>query len=288
MSMHVMDPRMNGHPTVNKSLKIDDCGGQGSQQGSQPNFFNSGAGGNWGDDFGYSNTYNPPNQIGEEPQSSNNDCVGGSVSRLRAESPTASMSSSTGDASNASARSRVGKVYKNKDEKVARDAGINFTIDQIVGLPMDEFNDLLSRHELTEEQLNMCRDIRRRGKNKVAAQNCRRRKLDHVDELESKIDIAKDKYSKLEMLEKKKLDEKQHCVEELNKMVNDVLNRSNFDPKHYSLVNIEGIIRIEPKVNGKEPYGSLRPEVLLAEEENSTSAYHPFVNSYPQNVHHFY
>ena len=37
----------------------------------------------------------------------------------------------------------------------------------IINLPMDEFNDLLSKHELTEEQLTMCRDIRRRGKNKV-------------------------------------------------------------------------------------------------------------------------
>ena len=37
----------------------------------------------------------------------------------------------------------------------------------IINLPMDEFNDLLSKHELTEEQLTLCRDIRRRGKNKV-------------------------------------------------------------------------------------------------------------------------
>jgi hypothetical protein len=29
-----------------------------------------------------------------------------------------------------------------------------------VGLPEDEFNDMLSREELTEEQLNLCRDIR--------------------------------------------------------------------------------------------------------------------------------
>jgi hypothetical protein len=29
-----------------------------------------------------------------------------------------------------------------------------------VGLPMDEFNDMLSREDLTEEQLNLCRDIR--------------------------------------------------------------------------------------------------------------------------------
>ena len=39
----------------------------------------------------------------------------------------------------------------------------------IINLPMDEFNDLLSKHELTEEQLTLCRDIRRRGKNKVGA-----------------------------------------------------------------------------------------------------------------------
>ena len=52
------------------------------------------------------------------------------------------------------------KVYGKKDEKLARDAGISFSIKQIVGLPMDEFNDLLSRHDLTEEQLNLCRDIR--------------------------------------------------------------------------------------------------------------------------------
>ena len=47
-----------------------------------------------------------------------------------------------------------------KDEKLAREAGITFPIQQIVGLPMDEFNDLLSRQDLTEEQTNICRDIR--------------------------------------------------------------------------------------------------------------------------------
>ena len=53
---------------------------------------------------------------------------------------------------------------------------------------MDEFNDMLSKEDLTEEQLNICRDIRRRGKNKVAAQNCRKRKLMNIDELQTKVD----------------------------------------------------------------------------------------------------
>ena len=42
------------------------------------------------------------------------------------------------------------------------------SVRDIIDLPMDEFNDLLSKHELTEEQLTLCREIRRRGKNKVS------------------------------------------------------------------------------------------------------------------------
>ena len=74
--------------------------------------------------------------------------------------------------------------------------------------PMDEFNDMLSKEDLSEEQLNICRDIRRRGKNKVcpglgkrffslhfplqvAAQNCRKRKLEQIDELQQKLEDAK-------------------------------------------------------------------------------------------------
>ena len=55
---------------------------------------------------------------------------------------------------------------------------------------MDEFNDLLSKNDLSEEQLNICRDIRRRGKNKVAAQNCRQRKIEQIEELHGKLGKA--------------------------------------------------------------------------------------------------
>lgn len=62
---------------------------------------------------------------------------------------------------------------------------------------MDEFNDLLSKNELSEEQLNVCRDIRRRGKNKVAAQNCRQRKIEQIDELQLKLKKAVDRRDKV-------------------------------------------------------------------------------------------
>merc|ERR550519_1897418 len=91
-------------------------------------------------------------------------------------------------------------VRLGKDEKIARQAGIKFDVKQdIVNPPMDEFNDMLSREELSEEQLNICRDIRRRGKNKVAAQNCRKRKLEQIDELQKKVEEAKRRQYRLKV-----------------------------------------------------------------------------------------
>jgi len=61
----------------------------------------------------------------------------------------------------------------------------------IIGLPMDEFNDLIGRQGYTEDQLNMCRDIRKRGKNKMAAQNCRKRKMSQIEELADRLERSR-------------------------------------------------------------------------------------------------
>ena len=45
----------------------------------------------------------------------------------------------------------------------------------------------MSSAGLGEEQAAACRTIRRRGKNKVAAQACRRRKVDHIALLEEEV-----------------------------------------------------------------------------------------------------
>ena len=58
-----------------------------------------------------------------------------------------------------------------RDERRALGLSLPITVQDTINLPMDEFNDLLSKHELTEEQLTLCRDIRRRGKNKVSFTN---------------------------------------------------------------------------------------------------------------------
>ncbi|EFB25134.1 hypothetical protein PANDA_000671, partial [Ailuropoda melanoleuca] len=71
-----------------------------------------------------------------------------------------------------------------RDEQRAKALHIPFSVDEIVRMPVDSFNNMLSRHYLTDLQVSLIRDIRRRGKNKVAAQNCRKRKLDIILNLE--------------------------------------------------------------------------------------------------------
>ncbi|XP_030649552.1 endoplasmic reticulum membrane sensor NFE2L1a [Chanos chanos] len=74
-----------------------------------------------------------------------------------------------------------------RDERRANAMKIPFSNDRIINLPVEEFNELLAKYRLSEAQLTLIRDIRRRGKNKLAAQNCRRRKLDVLLGLEHSV-----------------------------------------------------------------------------------------------------
>ncbi|XP_047706821.1 nuclear factor erythroid 2-related factor 3 [Prionailurus viverrinus] len=74
-----------------------------------------------------------------------------------------------------------------RDERRAKALHIPFSVDEIVRMPVESFNNMLSRHYLTDLQMSLIRDIRRRGKNKVAAQNCRKRKLDIILNLEDDV-----------------------------------------------------------------------------------------------------
>lgn len=78
-----------------------------------------------------------------------------------------------------------------RDERRAKALNIPFPMDQIINLPVDDFNELLTQYTLTDTQLALVRDIRRRGKNKVAAQNCRKRKLESIIHLETELNQLK-------------------------------------------------------------------------------------------------
>ena len=54
-----------------------------------------------------------------------------------------------------------------RDEKAAKNLNIPYSVQFIITCSMEEFNDILNNKSLDNEQISLCRDIRRRGKNKV-------------------------------------------------------------------------------------------------------------------------
>ena len=82
-------------------------------------------------------------------------------------SPTSSIATSYEGASVFSGTASSSGYRESRDERKVRQNGLPLSCSQIVDSSMEEFNDLLTQHTMTEEQISLCRDIRRRGKNKV-------------------------------------------------------------------------------------------------------------------------
>ncbi|XP_012879887.1 PREDICTED: nuclear factor erythroid 2-related factor 3 isoform X3 [Dipodomys ordii] len=141
-----------------------------------------------------------------------------------------------------------------RDERRAKALHIPFSVDEIVRMPVDSFNSMLSRHYLTDLQVSLIRDIRRRGKNKVAAQNCRKRKLDIIVNLEDDVSNLQAKKETLKReraqcnkaidIMKKKLHDLYHDV---FSMLRDDQGRP-VNPNQYTLqCSHDGAILIVPK-----------------------------------------
>ncbi|XP_012496164.1 PREDICTED: nuclear factor erythroid 2-related factor 3 [Propithecus coquereli] len=141
-----------------------------------------------------------------------------------------------------------------RDERRAKALHIPFSVDEIVRMPVESFNSMLSRYYLTDLQVSLIRDIRRRGKNKVAAQNCRKRKLDIILNLE---DDVCNLQAKKETLKR----ERAQCNKAINLMkqklhdlYHDVFSRLRDDqgrpvnPNQYALqCSHDGSVLIVPK-----------------------------------------
>ncbi|XP_030630189.1 endoplasmic reticulum membrane sensor NFE2L1b isoform X2 [Chanos chanos] len=141
-----------------------------------------------------------------------------------------------------------------RDERRARAMKIPFSNDKIINLPVEEFNELLAKHHLSEAQLALIRDIRRRGKNKMAAQNCRKRKLDTILNLEQGVqDLRRDKArllkEKMEFLRSiKQMKQKvQSLYQEVFSQLRDEEGRP-FPPSEYSLqYGADGSVLVMPR-----------------------------------------
>ncbi|XP_034776494.1 endoplasmic reticulum membrane sensor NFE2L1 isoform X1 [Acipenser ruthenus] len=141
-----------------------------------------------------------------------------------------------------------------RDERRARALRIPFSVQEIVNMPVDEFLELLSKYDLTEVQVTLIRDIRRRGKNKVAAQNCRKRKLDVISNLGNDVDelqMQKEKLLKERTQQNKSIGT---MKQKLNELYRDVFSRLRdeqgrpVNPSQYSLqCNSDGSVLVVPR-----------------------------------------
>lgn len=100
------------------------------------------------------------------------------------------------------------EVYKDARPKVASSSAASriATENEIVDMNISEFNSFLET--LSEAEAQKARDIRRRGKNKVAARLCRKRKIELVSDIEDDIESLKQKKEEI-LKERKKLQEEQ-------------------------------------------------------------------------------
>ncbi|XP_026063442.1 endoplasmic reticulum membrane sensor NFE2L1-like isoform X1 [Carassius auratus] len=142
----------------------------------------------WLEHIGHDHTYNQPQTQRKPPQ----------------------------DLSNELPKNKMLDHLSSRDEKRTRLMNIPFSNERIVNLPVDEFNRLLAKYHLNEAQLTLIRDIRRRGKNKMAAQNCRRRKLDVLLGLECSVDSLRRLRAKL-LREKSEI---LHSIREMTQHLN--------------------------------------------------------------------
>ena len=142
---------------------------------------------------------------------------------------------------------------------------------------MDEFNDLLSKTDLTEDQLNTCRDIRRRGKNKVAAQNCRQRKLEQIEELQLRYDAAVERRDKARYQHTRLLTEYTQEAERLRYLSEAVLRHFNKDQINFTLQVRGEEVNILPRTEVKEEYqtGLDQFSCNLTNSISSVGQYHP-------------
>ncbi|KAK2828354.1 hypothetical protein Q5P01_019388 [Channa striata] len=118
----------------------------------------------------------------------------------------------------------------------AKQVQLPFSVDWIVDLSRNDFQQLLKQQVFTPEQLDFVHDMRRRSKNRLAAQRCRKRKLDCIYNLQCEINKLKTEREKL-VMEKSQLTQlKVKTCHSVSALCQRVCNEANLQPEQLQVL----------------------------------------------------
>ncbi|XP_040007241.1 transcription regulator protein BACH1-like [Xiphias gladius] len=118
----------------------------------------------------------------------------------------------------------------------ARQVQLPFSVDSILDLSRNDFQQLLKQHVFTREQLEFVHDMRRRSKNRLAAQRCRKRKLDCIYNLQCEINKLKTEREKL-IMEKSQLSQlKLKTCHSVSALCQRVCNEAHLQPEQLQVL----------------------------------------------------
>lgn len=162
-----------------------------------------------------------------------------------------SSSSSSLDASQSETRNRE-TIGKNKKKQIWLD--LPYTKDDIISSKIEDFNSIVSL--LDPLRQHVAKEIRRKGKNKLAARNCRKRKIDAIDtlgsgvnELEKQRQLLLDERLQLELEREEILRKTEFLYEHIFKNLRDERGLP-YSKDHYSLTyTADGSVYLVPKTH---------------------------------------
>ena len=141
-----------------------------------------------------------------------------------------------------------------RDQRRAKALKIPISVEKVINLPVDAFNELMKKYDLSDAQTALIRDIRRRGKNKVAAQNCRKRKIDAITGIEHTINSLRAEKDKLvrqrDMIDKETMEMRDRYTQLYNEIFQNLRDDSGdpVDPNEFTLQHMpDGTMFLVPR-----------------------------------------
>ena len=126
--------------------------------------------------------------------------------------------------------------------------------DKLISMPADRFNHLLDRSGLSENDVAYMKEWRRKGKNKMAAQQARKRKREEVDEMAADVNRLKEELAMLREERQSLQVELEHYPRECRRLEHVILSKyhdqhdANVSPDTHRLVLLSDTVLVAPVV----------------------------------------